>query len=87
MSKKELADIKGDILDLNREVKTIVKRLDEMTTFFENHGHVDQKITGPAVFLQDVYEQKVRARQQAQQAQQPQPMPVPPEEQEDPKGK
>lgn len=86
MSKKELADIKGDILDLNREMKTIIKRLDEMTIFFENHGHVDQKITGPAVFLQDVYEQKVRARQQAQQAQQPQPTPIP-EEQEEPKEK
>ena len=85
MSKKELADIKSDILDLNRETKTIMKRLDEMTVFFENHGHVDQKITGPAVFLQDVYEQKVKA-QQAQQAQQPQPTPIPPEGQEEIKG-
>lgn len=85
MSKKELADIKGDILDLGREVKTIMKRLDEMTIFFENHGHVDQKITGPAVFLKDFYDQKVKAQQQTQMMQPPQPTPVPPEEQEEKK--
>lgn len=83
MSKKEIADINSDILDVQREQKVISKRLDEMAVFFENHGHIDQKITGPAVFLQEVYEQKIKAQQQAQQAPPPPPAPEPKENKEE----
>lgn len=75
MSKKELTDIKSDILDIQRDIKTLAKRMDEITVYFENHGHIDQKITGPSVFLQELYDKKVR---QAQQSQQGPPQPVPP---------
>lgn len=82
MSKKELADLKGDILDIQRDLKTLTRRMDEMTVFFENHGHVDQKITGPSVFLQDVYDQKIKQAQQQQGQPAPQSVPVPEEPKE-----
>jgi hypothetical protein len=69
----DLKDLKGDILDIQRDIKTLVRRMDEMTVFFENHGHVDQKITGPALFLQELYDQKIKQAQ----GQQP---PAPPAE-------
>jgi dTDP-D-glucose 4,6-dehydratase len=83
MSKKELTDLKSDILDMQRELKTLVRRMDEMTVFFENHGHVDQRITGPSIFLQELYDQKIKQaqQQQGQPAQQP-PVLVPEEPEE-----
>ena len=78
--KGEIAELKGDILGLQRENKTINKRLDELAIYFENHGHVDQKITGQPVFLQDVYENKIKAAQQQQAPPPPQPVPEEPTE-------
>jgi hypothetical protein len=66
MTKDDITELKGDILDIKRDVTNLQKQFNELRIYFENHWHVDQKVTGQPVFLQELYEQKVKAAQRQQ---------------------
>lgn len=67
---EEIKNLKSDILDISRKIGVLSNQTNQRSVLDENHGHQLLLTSGPPVFLQDLYEARLKQQQQQQEKQQ-----------------